>query len=125
MIIRKLIIASLLLGCTTLLSASQEEAKALTTEKCAECHMIDSMTDTKGANGHIKAPPMWGVMRKIHENFKSKDEVVAFLIDYTMNPASEKMLFPKATEEYFGLMPSQKGKLTEEELSLIAEYLYK
>ncbi len=121
---RKLLITALLLASSTLLSASSEEAKALTTKKCSECHMIDSMTDTHGANGHIKAPPMWGVMRKIRENFKTKDEVIAFLIDYTLNPASEKMLFPKATEEYFGLMPSQKGKLTEEELAIIAQYLY-
>ena len=124
MLTRKLLITALLLGSTTLLSAASEEAKALTTEKCSECHMIDSMTDTHGANGHIKAPPMWGVMRKIHENFQTKDEVITFLIDYTMNPASEKMLSPKATEEYFGLMPSQKGKLTEAELTIIAEYLY-
>lgn len=121
---KKILTIVLLLNTLSLLNAS-ENAKELTEKKCSQCHMIDSMTDTKKADGKIAAPPMWGVMRKLRENFKTREEALAFLIEYTINPDEKKMLFPKATKEYFGLMPSQKGKLTNKELEIIANYLYK
>ncbi len=119
---KKILLSLLILGITSFLSAN-EEAKALVTEKCSECHMIDSMTENRKNSGKLKAPPMWGVMRKIRENFKTEDEVLNFVKDYTFNPSEEKMIFPKATMEYFGLMPSLKSDLTEEELHIIAQYL--
>ena len=118
----KILLSLLLLGATHFISAN-DEAKALVEKKCSECHMIDSMTDNRKASGKLKAPPMWGVMRKIRENFKTEDEVMAFVKDYTFNPAEEKMIFPKATMEYFGLMPSLKAELSEDELHTIAKYL--
>jgi len=119
---KKILLSLLLIGLGTMATAN-EEAKALVNKKCSECHMIDSMTDNRKASGKLKAPPMWGVMRKIRENFKTEDEVMAFVKDYTFNPSEKKMIFPKATMEYFGLMPSLKNELTEDELHIIAKYL--
>jgi len=119
-----------ILGIVLLLSLfsaanANEEGRALVDKKCSKCHMIDSMTKNRKDSGKLKAPPMWGVMRKIRENFKTEDEVMAFVKDYTFNPSEEKMIFPKATKDYFGLMPSLKNKLSEDELHIIAKYLLK
>ena len=120
---KRMLLSILLLGCTSLLSASTAEGKALVMEKCSKCHMIDSMTDNRKDSGKLRAPPMWGVMRKIRENFKTEEEVMAFVKDYTFNPSEEKMIFAKETMEYFGLMPSLKQELSEKDLHTIAQYL--
>jgi len=106
----------------TLLSASDAGAR-LVEEKCTSCHMSSSGS-TKLKNGKMGAPPMWGVMKKVKNRFKTKEEGVAFIIDYTMEPSETKMLFPAATKVYFGLMPSMRERLTDDEMSLIAAYLY-
>ena len=116
-------IIALLLSATTLLAASDRGAE-LSEEKCTSCHMTSS-SSAKLKDGKMHAPPMWGVMKKVKNHFKTKEEGIAFITDYTMHPASDKMLFPKATEEYFGLMPSMRETVTDEEMKLIAEYLYR
>jgi cytochrome c len=121
---KKSVLILLILGCINLINAN-EEGRKLVEEKCSQCHMINSMTKNKKADGKLKAPPMWGVMRKVREHFKTEDEVTAFIRDYTFNPSEKKMIFPKATMEYFGLMPSLKKELTDEQLHIIARYLLK
>ncbi len=110
------------LSAATLLNAAADGSQ-LVEEKCASCHMTSSSTKLKQAT--ISAPPMWGVMKKVQNHFKTKEEGMAFIIDYAMNPAEEKMIFPVAAKEHFGLMPSMKESVTEEELKAIAEYLYR
>jgi cytochrome c len=121
---KKILTALVLFGFVSLVGAN-EEGQKLVEEKCSQCHMINSMTKNKKADGKLKAPPMWGVMRKVKEHFKTEDEVTAFIRDYTFNPSEKKMIFPKATMEYFGLMPSLKKELTDEQLHIIARYLLK
>ena len=108
---------------TTLNLSAAPTAQELLEEKCTYCHMTSSSTKTR--SDKIVAPPMWGVMKKMRENFKTDDEAINFLVDYSMNPSEDKMIFPAATKEYFGLMPSLKGKASKEELEIIAKYLYK
>jgi hypothetical protein len=112
----------LLFSATALLNAAAD-GNSLTEEKCASCHMTSSSTKLKQET--ISAPPMWGVMKKVKNRFKTKEEGVAFITDYAINPAEEKMLFPAAAKERFGLMPSMQGVLTEDELKIIAEFLYR
>ncbi len=112
-----------LLSTATLLTASDAGAK-LSEEKCTSCHMTSS-SSAKLKDGKMHAPPMWGVMKKVKNHFKTKEEGIAFITDYTMYPAEEKMIFPEATKEYFGLMPSMRETVTNEEMKLIAEYLYR
>ncbi|PHR59587.1 MAG: cytochrome C [Arcobacter sp.] len=104
-------------------SNASTDAQALVEEKCSSCHMINSSTKIK--QDKISAPPMWGVMRKVKDAFSTDEEGIAFIIDYVKNPSEEKMLFPKATKEHFGLMPSLKNEMSNEELKAIANYLYK
>ena len=117
------LIIMLLLSATTLLNASDAGAE-LSEEKCTSCHMTSS-SSAKLKDGKMHAPPMWGVMKKVKNNFKTKEEGIAFITDYTMNPSEEKMIFPEATKEYFGLMPSMRETVTDEEMKIIAEYLYR
>lgn len=113
----------LILSITTLLTATDKGAQ-LTDEKCTSCHMTSS-SSTKLIGGEMGAPPMWGVMKKVKNSFKTKEEGIAFIIDYTMDPTEDKMIFPTAAKEHFGLMPSMRETVTDEEMKLIAEYLYR
>ena len=116
------IVMTLLLGSFISLSAAQS-AQELLEEKCTYCHMTSSSTKTR--SDKIVAPPMWGVMKKMRENFNNDKDAIDFLVNYSMNPSEDKMIFPAATKEYFGLMPSLKGKASKEELEIIAKFLYK
>ena len=113
------IIALLFLAVTSLHAAPDGEA--LAEQKCTPCHLVTEITPERLKE--MSAPPMWGVVKKIQSRFTAREEAVAFLIDYTMNPAKEKMLFPAETAERFGVMPSQQGNLSAEELRAIAEHL--
>jgi hypothetical protein len=122
-LMKKLLLIALCLSATTLIAAS-ERGEQLTDEKCTSCHMTSS-SSTKLKNGEMGAPPMWGVMKKVKSHFKTKEDGVSFIVDYTMDPSEDKMIFPPAAKEHFGLMPSMKGSVTTEEMKLIAEYLYR
>jgi len=119
---KKTLLLSLLLTTSSLLSAAQS-GEQLLDKKCTACHMTSS-SSAKLTNGKMGGPPMWGVMKKIKNSFKTKEEGATFIVNYTMYPSTEKMLFPAATKDYFGLMPSLQGEVTKEELQIIAEYLY-
>lgn len=112
----------IVLGLCTLANATMD-GKKLLEEKCSSCHMLNSSTKIKQAK--ISAPPMWGIMRNLEDNFRTKEEKIKFILDYTMNPSEEKMVFAKAAKKRFGLMPSMKGELSDDELRAIAEYLYR
>ena len=116
------IFLALLLGTTVSLSAG-ENAQELLEKHCTTCHMTSSSTHTK--SDKIIAPPMWGVMKKMRENFHNDDDAIKFLVEYSMHPSEDKMIFPEATKKYFGLMPSLKGKVPQEDLETIAKYLYR
>lgn len=104
----------------TSLSAAPD-GEALAEQKCTPCHLVKEITPEKLKE--MSAPPMWGVIKKIQSRYTTREEAVAFLVDYTMQPAKEKMLFPPETAERFGVMPSQQGNLSAEELRSIAEHL--
>ena len=116
---KKIISLALVLATSTLLSAS-DDIEMLVDKKCGMCHLSGTLTKEKVKN--IKAPPYWGMSRKVREAFDTQEERVNFIVDYTLNPSEDKMLFPPATKKRFGLMPSQKGKVTEEEIRRIAEH---
>lgn len=84
--------------------------------------MLNSSTKVK--QDKISAPPMWGIVRTLEDHFATKEEQINFILDYAMNPSEEKMVFAKAAKERFGLMPSMKDELSDDELKTIAEYLY-
>jgi len=76
------------------------------------------------------APPMMAVAFHMYSFVTPTDEsqrtskAIEFVVDYVQNPALEKSYCDKQSLERYGLMPSQKGKLSVEETKAIAEYMF-
>ncbi len=97
-----------------------ESAEALYDAKCAMCHTKTRPTDmTK-----VLAPALMGVMRHIKMEYPNKDEAVKFMVDYVLEPSKEKAICMPQKIERFGLMPSQKGNVTEIQLTTITSWMF-
>ena len=105
------------------------KGKELFEEKCTKCHRT-TPPKTKAERQEMKAPPIMGVMFHVNDGIKAenekekKEKVINFIVDYAHNPSAEKSFCEKHAIERFGVMPSQKGNVTVEELKEIANYLY-
>lgn len=118
---KKIIISVVTLLALSSLVQANQKMEELVDNKCGICHLSGKLSKEKLQR--MAAPPMWGVAKKIKTNLPNKQDGIAFLIDFTMNPSKEKMMFPQETIDKFGHMPSQKGNLTDAELKAIAEYI--
>ena len=116
---KNLLVLPLIIAASILLQAS-EDIEALAESKCGKCHLMGAVTKEKIKN--IKAPPYWGMAKKVKLAFANEEDRINFIVDYSLNPAEDKMLFPIETKERFGVMPSVKGKATEDEIKKIAKY---
>ncbi|MBN2824573.1 MAG: cytochrome c [Campylobacterales bacterium] len=110
----------LIIALITSLAYSDEVAQTLFKAKCASCHQISRPDDIST----LIAPPIMGVMNHVKMEYSTKKEAVAFMVDYILNPSKEKAVCIPRSIQRFGLMPSQKGNVTQEELTTIANYLY-
>jgi len=117
---KKILSLSLLAASFTLLFASSE-GEELAVKKCGECHLMGVVSEEKLKN--MKAPPYWAITKKARETYENKEDKIKYIVDYAISPSEDKMLFPKDTIRLFGVMKSQKDKVTESELKLIAEYI--
>lgn len=117
---KKIVSLCLILASSSTLFAS-EDAQSLAVQKCGECHLMGDITKEKLKN--MKAPPYWAIAKKARENYTNEEDKIKYIVDYAFEPTEEKMLFPKETKEKFGVMPSLKGKVTEDEVRLISEYI--
>ena len=90
------------------------------------CHVTSKPEDMST----LIAPPMMGVMMHVKNSVEGKNEIekrqnaIDFIVDYAQYPSAEKSIFGAPAIERFNVMPSQKDNVTEEELTLIANYLY-
>ncbi len=116
---RKLLVLPLIIAASSLLQAS-EDIESLAESKCGKCHLMGAVTKEKINN--IQAPPYWGMAKKVKAAYDNESDRIDFIVDYSLNPSEEKMLFPKETKDRFGVMPSLKGKATEDEIRKIAKY---
>ncbi|MDD5359775.1 MAG: cytochrome c [Sulfurovaceae bacterium] len=98
------------------------DGKKLYDSKCAICHTSARPNSMAEMNALI-APPMEGLMFHLKTSFNTKEESNKFMKDYIMNPTKEKALCMPQKIQKFGLMPSQKGVVTEDELDKIIAYL--
>jgi len=117
---RKILTLILALSATLQLSAS-DSVESLVEAKCGACHLVGKITKEK--LNRMAAPPWWALAKKVKTAYPNRLDGINFIKEYTLNPAEDKMLFPKETKERFGLMPSQKGAVTDEELQAIVEYI--
>ena len=125
------VLAILLASCnqtTGRKAVAQRKGKALFYQKCNVCH-IDSRP-TKEQAPYLLAPPIMGVMHHVKNGIKADNpkekraKAIAFIVDYVHNPDKSKSLCEEHAIKKFGLMPSLRNAVTQEEIRLIANYLY-
>jgi cytochrome c len=110
---KKLLIISI--GLISILSANG--AAELFKSKCAICHPLQAKDKSS-----LKGPPIGKVMMQVKNSFPKKEDGVVFIKDFSLNPDPKKTICPSI--DLFGVMPSQKGVVSKEELDEIANYLY-
>lgn len=101
----------------SVLSAGEMNGEKLFTNKCAVCHSMTEPTD----ESKVVAPPARGVMFHLGEAFDSKEKIKAHIEDFVLNPSKEKAICESTRR--FGVMPSQKGAVSKEELAVISEWM--
>jgi len=121
-----IIVALLFSGCgKTEKTQKHYDGKALIQQKCAACHNLDippKISDDE------KAPPMYTVTVHLRDWMKGETtsekeaNFIAFVQSYVLSPSKEKSYCIKEVLQKYGLMPSQKGNVTTEELAAIAQY---
>ncbi len=99
---------------------AETSGEALFETKCASCHARMRPGDIST----LIAPPIMGVMRHVKMRYGSKKEAVTFIVEYALNPQESKAVCMPQKIKHFGLMPSQKGNVTQEELTTIAGWMY-
>lgn len=113
----------LLLGAVLLftpMSYAQTSGETLFDAKCASCHVKMRPSDIST----LVAPPAMGVMRHVKMTYGTKEEAIKFITEYALDPQESKAVCMADKIKRFGLMPSQKGQVTKEELSVIAGWMY-
>ena len=125
----------LLMGAASLIGAEQQvDGEKVFDKACASCHikMITS-EETKKVFKTLKAPPMVEVSGQLKKNIKIVEDiddeihravVIAFIKDYVIYPHLDKSMCQAMALERFDLMPSLKGKLSEDELNAVAAWVY-
>ena len=103
------------------------DGKKLLEQKCSSCHNLDLPPKTFEDE---KAPPMMAVAFHIKDFIHAANEsekipkAIDFVKDYVINPSASKSFCDKESLKTYGVMPSQKGNVTQEELQAIAEYMF-
>lgn len=97
------------------IAAQEHKALSLMQHNCFSCHNPEKNLAAK------VAPSMGEIRRAYLEAYSPEESFISNFIDFINNPAESKTQMPDAISSY-GLMPKLSFK--EEELRLIAEYLY-
>ena len=119
--------ALLLLGCGSEVKKEHYNGKMLLEEKCEACHNLKMPPDTYEDE---KAPPMMAVVFHLKDFMKIKNDqdkaekFIPFIQDYVIEPSREKSYCDEESLKTYGVMPSQKGNVSQGELEAIAEYIY-
>jgi cytochrome c len=120
------LLIGLLTGCENGKPKTVYDGESLLKEKCAMCHNLDMPPKTYEDE---KAPPMMAVafhlkdFMHIETHSDAVNKFIPFVQDYVLHPSREKSYCDKESLESYGVMPSQQGNVTEEELEAIAEYM--
>jgi len=114
-------------GCENQSKKEILNGKLLLEEKCAVCHNLKMPPSTYEDE---KAPPMMAVVfhlkdfMKIRDNSDKAKVFIPFIQEYVIAPSAEKSYCDKESLKTYGVMPSQKGNVTQDELKAIAIYMY-
>ena len=113
----------------TVLSTSAllaQSGEALFSNYCASCHTtVVGVNESGGKVTPIyEAPYAKDVVIKVKDETKTKEAFIVFVKDYINEPDKRKSLYGKKAIKDFGLMPSLKGVMTDDEAMGLADYLY-
>ena len=104
------------------------DGKKLTELKCASCHNLNMPPII--SNDEL-APPMMAIAFHMRNFVKPENEsqrtskAKEFVVDYMCYPSLEKAFCDKESLKRYGLMPSQKENLTQDEAKAIASYMFR
>jgi hypothetical protein len=110
----------LLLTCLTVFSLFGATGRELFEQKCTSCHFTQ-VPSSAAERQKLVAPPIGNVLFHLDQEFKTPQEIKDHIVDITLNPTMDKAICNSVKR--FGLMPSQKDAVTQEELNQIAEFL--
>ncbi len=99
---------------------ASNDAEAIFDAKCSACHLKQKPID----KSKVVAPAAMGVMRHLKQEFPDRDKAIAFIKDYVLAPSKDKAICMPQKIKRFGLMPSQKGNITKEELEKVAGWMF-
>lgn len=128
--IKNILILLLLLIFTACQEKSIDEnfdGKKLLETKCASCHDLNMPPVVSDKE---LAPPIMAVSFHVHSLVEPTDEsqrtskAIEFVSDYIFNPSVEKSFCDEYSLKKYGLMPSQKEKLSSNEAKAIASYMF-
>ena len=94
-----------------------DDGEKLFIQKCSSCHLLE-FPDSRSK---LKASPLPGLMFKLNQNISSDEKLVTFIKDFVINPTEDKIIYDRRRK--FGSMESLKGKITEEELDVVANWM--
>lgn len=116
------------------------EGKVVYEQKCASCHegyipmgkLSENFLEKNNEMLKLKAPTMNQLSFRLKQQIGDpkgdseihRMEVEAFISDYLINPDKEKTFCMDEVIKHFDTMPSMKGKITEEEMSAVSEFIY-
>jgi len=72
----------------------------------------------------MRAPAMSMVSARLKSQLKTRDEFIAFVIDYITNPSKEKALCMPMPMKVFGQMPAIGKAMSQEDKESVAKWLY-
>jgi hypothetical protein len=98
-----------------------KSTKLLIQNNCASCHTLGMPHPSTISS--LPAPPMNAVIFHLKSEVKSYEKQKEFIVNYALNPKAELSVCDMTKVEKFGVMPSLKGKVSKEELILIAKNL--
>ncbi len=114
--------------------------KSIYKTKCSSCHvgyipmgkLKENFVEYNNTKLHLKAPAInqlsFRLKQKIGDPKGDEDfhmmEVVSFIQSYLYAPDKSKSVCMKEVLDAFDTMPSMKGKITEEEIEAVGEYIY-
>ena len=114
-------------ACNDTQSKENLDGKVLLEAKCAACHNLAMPPEISDDE---LAPPMMSISFHVYDFVKPsteaqrKSRAVDFVVDYIHSPSLEKSFCDKASLKRYGLMPSQKDKVRDEEAHAIAQYMF-
>lgn len=108
--------------------------------KCASCHagyismgeLKENFVEYNNTKLNLKGPTLNQLSFRLKQNIGDPKgdkefhlmEVVEFVKDYVIHPDIQKSVCMDEVKEAFGVMPSMKGQISDEELEAVAEYIY-